>query len=443
MKLGKSREEIVTMMRVEIPALIKDKHAVDSLVEVLHEKHNMPKSTILSVLNDVTLLENLNTIELGLFSEQVMLQVKGNTKWINEFFTDNEVKIMRVYKKPKKNKEAKRTFDAIKIDDNVFIIGVSRKDIAMLYDSGVFTWDEQVQREGVEKLYNDEIIVTPTINKSNVEEIKEQTLNGTLMANELAYNLVLGSSETGQEIYYDEERKQLTFAEDAIGQILDGFHRTLGITYAWMENNSITGMMPIRLSNYSTEEATRYQVELSKAVPLDKSRIRALNKTTMSNRIVTLLKSNSELQNKISDKSIPNKKLGQLVSFIVLDKAFNDLFKVETTLEVREIANSFNEYLVYLFGEFAQLKDDKEYFIFNNKIFYLHVYLFKRMIQENIPFSDLKKVINADLFKKNNEYLQQYGLNIASNDSIKSRGTDYVDELMIGGYFINKRKDEK
>ena len=437
MELGKSREEIISKLKIDIPKLIKDKESLESVLDFLHNEYNIPKSYTLDLFNEPNKVDTLNTTELGLIAEQVNFHVNGNKEWINEYFTDTEIKVMRVYKKPKRDKKIKRTFSpAIKLDENVYVIGVTRKDIALWYDNGVFLWDENIQREGVEQFYGDEVIIVPTINHSNVEEIKEQTLKGTLMANELAYNVVLGSSDSGQELYYNPETSELSIAEDALGQIIDGAHRSLGIHSAWMENNNINGMMPVRLSNYSTEEAARYQVELSKAVPLDKSRIRALDRSVITNKIVNELKIDGELMGKISDKSTPNKELGQLVSFLILSKAFEDFFKVETTLQVRNIANSFKEYLVYLFGDFNDYKDNKNYFLFNNKIFYLHVYIFKRMMDENIPFSDLTNVIDIELFKKGNENLEKYKLRIDSNESIKSKnaGLKYVEDLMIGKY---------
>ena len=442
MKLGKSREEIISKLKIDIPTIIKDKDVLESVLNYLYDNHKIPKSFTLDIMNKPENLNALNTTELGLIGEQINYHANGSKEWLHEFFTESEIKIMKVYEKPKRNKKVKRTFSpAIKLEENVYIIGVSRKDIAIWYDNGTFLWDENIQREGVEKFYGNEVIVVPTINQSNVEEIKDQTLKGTLMANELAYNVVLGSSESGQELYFDPTTHELTIAEDCLGQIIDGAHRSLGIHSAWMENNNITGMMPVRLSNYSTEEATRYQVELSKAVPLDKSRIRALDRSTITNRIVNELKVDGELAGKISDKSVPNKELGQVVSFIVLSKAFEDLFKVTTTLQVVKISKSFKEYLMYLFGEFDAYRNDKNYFLFNNKIFYMHVYIFKRMMEENIPFSDLTKVIDVELFKKRNEHLEEYKLRIDTNESIKSKraGLKYVDELMINKYLTSER----
>ena len=66
----------------------------------------------------------------------------------------------------------------------------------------------------------------------------------------------------------------------------------------------------------------------------------------------------------------------------------------------------------------------------------MHVYIFKRMMDNNIPFSDLSKVIDIELFKKGNKYLSEYKLRIESNESIKSKkaGLKYVDDLMINKY---------
>ena len=441
MKLGKTREEVIQIIKLDIPHLIKDSKKMEEVLLFLEEKHEIPRHLMLNVLNDSTQLESLNQTELGLLGEQIAIKVYQKKNWMSEFFTENEISKMNIYKKPTKEFKIKRSFKpAIKLNDNVFMIGLSRQDIATMYDNGLFTWDEDVQREGVRKTYGDAVIAVPKINNTNVKEIAQQALEGVLVENELAYNLVLGSSSEGQELYYNEDTFELTFAEDFEGQIIDGMHRTIGIHRAWMENNNITGTMPIRISNYTTSEAARYQVELSKAVPIDKSRLQVLSKERLCDRIVDNLRIDGHLKGRISETTRPSERYNEIVSYKTLSDAFYEFFEKEGNLKVVKIMEQFKEYLLYLFEYFDEYLEDNNSALFKNVYFYLHVYIFKKMLNEEIPFSNLNKIIKPEYFNLDSEVLTTYKINAHKENQIRSKrwGLKFVDDVLFDDIEVNK-----
>ncbi|WP_107838603.1 hypothetical protein [Metasolibacillus meyeri] len=402
MKLGITREDIVNAVKLDIELLIKSPQKIKDVVNRLEKDHDIPRSDVLQLLNTEATLKNIDLMELGIIGETIALALGKGKDWLNKYFNPPEIERMSVYKRAEVDTSISLSFKpAIKLNDNVFIIGVSRQDIAKMYDKGLFTWDEKIQREGKRKTYNNVVFSIPKLNEASVREIKEQVLQNVLVENELAYNLVKDSADDGVELYYNEETFELTFASKFIGQIIDGMHRTAGIHMAWMEDNNISGYMPIRISNYTTKEATRYQYELSKMTPIDKSRLQVLSHERINDRIVNNLKVDGRLRNRISNVSIPDRKMGELVAYIVLSDAFYHLFEKQNNTKTGKLTEEFSEYLTYLFEYYEDdYLNDASSLLFKNKFFYWHVYIFKKMLENAVSFHLLHKIINVDYFNK-------------------------------------------
>ena len=304
--------------------------------------------------------------------------------------------------RPRDYEKIRYTFrPAVRVAHDVFYVMMTYEEIAKSYDEGIFGWDEKVQREGGEKHYKDKVIIIPKLNSKNVNEITEQALDGILLENELAYNLELGSAPNDEpELYYNEKTFELTLNSNGFkGQIVDGMHRTVGIHKAWLRNKNITGAMPVRISNYTTEEAVRYQVESAKATPIDVSRLQEMSKERAFDRVVDTLKRQGNLKGKISTTSSLSS--GTLVSYKVLSDAFDELIRKDGKYKVKDVSKSFPTYLLYLFETFEDdYMGDADYVIFDNFIFYNHVQIYKTMLDNNIPFEELEDVIDIKYFNK-------------------------------------------
>ena len=433
MKFGITRDDLVKSIKSDMGMLIRNPKKLESVANNLFQNHDMSKSQIFELSNDDANYSKITTIELGIIGMYINEKLDNQQNWLNQFFNESEIKQIKVYKKEKESDNVSLTFrPALRLNNNVYIVGVSRKDIAKIYDKGIFEWDERVQREGRRKEYNGETFTIPKLNMSNVKEIKQQVLDGILVENELAYNLVLDSSSEGQELYYDESKFELTLANDFIGQIVDENHRTVGIHRAWLENPDITGYMPIRISNYTTKEATRYQYELSKATPIDKSRLQVLSSERLTDRIVDGLKTDGHLRGKISNVSNPSKKNGEIVSYLTLSDAFHDHFGKDKSVKVGSLTEKFKDYLLYLFEYYEdEHLDNNESYMFKNYGFYWHVNIFKNLIESDTPMSNLNKVIKPNYFD-NSYIVQEFNTIKISDKQVKSKniGLKLMDEMI-------------
>lgn len=460
MQSGITREDVIIITKSLIHMIVRhDKLMVDSL-EKIESAHNIKQGFYLEVLNDVDKLDSLGLIELGILLENLLIQsyrlelgiadmskekeqvaIRLAKEELLQYFTAVELTDFKVYKKPIEVVQGVRTFKpSIKIDDNVYIVKMSYKELAQSYDIGDYTWDENAQREGVDKTYLDKTYVVPKVYPKNVKAIEQKVSKGVLLPTEIALNIIPESTEDGVGLYYDPETFTLTLADEFRGQIIDGMHRINGIHKAWLKDNTIEGSMQIRLSNYTTEQAANFLVENAEAIPIDKSKIESMNKSRTFNRVVDNIKFNSYMLGKITNKSNPIKSKGEVYTYKSVSDAFYDIFEKYGQYKPTIVQGKFNEFVNVLFDLFESELENRNSILFDDSTIYYLVYLFKLLTDEAIDYSELDKIINPNDWVEKSEIMKRYNLKSKNNRTTskgKLNGKQMIDELVIN--YLNQK----
>lgn len=142
-----------------------------------------------------------------------------------------------------------------------FILWLSYQEIAKMHDVNILNYNFATQRKAGWIKYKNSYIRIPTVNETNVREIKKEILTGLFEENTLTLNI----RPTGEDLFeYDETTKTLIISRDAFIDIIDGFHRITAIHDAWKDNPNIKGKMSITIKNINIPKARRFIVQESK-----------------------------------------------------------------------------------------------------------------------------------------------------------------------------------
>lgn len=418
MKHTKSREELIEKVSEYIPKILEDNNSVDEISDYLLTKHNIDYGRLMYFFNDPSRLNEAETSEVALIAEQLNLKLDDSDELqLSKWFNAGEIKEIRQYYYEDESKRDKIELPLVfkhvaYLGDGVYQVPLDYKMIARLYKYELLNYNFEIQREGRLRKVGNEIIQEMKIYRKNVNEIKERVLQGKLKKTALAYNCAVDTSEdeSEQELIYDEKDNTLTITKGTRIDILDGTHRTMGIYEAYMENPEIEGKITVLFSNYTTAQAREYQVELAKATPFNKARARELAETKKSDTLVSRLKSEGMLKDRISSTNTVNKNLNQLTTFTILSDAFDKHWKPEKPSQIRNIMNSFNQYLEYLFEYYEDYISDNNNLLFSKWFFVGHVILAKKMHDEEIPYEKLNEILNNIDFNGNNEMWKELGI---------------------------------
>lgn len=435
----KEKDKIIEVVKQFIDDLSTNKKAIEKVKNALSE-NGITSGAVERIMNDPDVLNDSDIREVALFVEQfyksTSIQALEPTQWFTEF----ELKRARQFDKRLLTEDASDytiAFDNTSIVGNgIYVTTIDIKTITELFDAQILNYNYDIQRQAKRTMRKDQIIYSPTVYKKNVKEIKEHLLKEKLVSTSLAFNAAVGSSNSGEDITFDSSTGTLTINEGTQLDILDGYHRCLASVEAYRENPELEFRFILMISNYTTREAQQYQAQLAKATPIPKTRVQELEANRHADTVVRHLKSESELQDKISSQHQVKYAHGELVSYNVLADAIDREFNMRTGKDVREVSRYLAEFFEELIGDYPDIFLDsrsREASLMNyNKMFSGYIALAARMRKEKIGLDRLETILDSIDFSKNNPVWTE--LEVLNSDG---RISNKANENKIAQYFEN------
>lgn len=307
------------------------------------------------ILNDYTILENegVDSREVALIAEQFFTKTGLASVDPRNWYTEEEMKEVRQYSESVNEEESfPVTLEQVlpvNLSKGIFSAVVSTKTIKAWLDSQSLYYNPEIQRQPTKEIRRGKVRIRPTVHMKNVREMKALLLKGELMTTSLAFNAAPLTNPDGEELTYDAKTGTLTINEGTRLDILDGYHRCLASQAAQLENPDLNFNFNVIISNLSTREAQQFQAQLARATPIPKARAQELEASRLSDRVVDLLKSDSELRGKISSGRLRPAK-GDLVSYSILADAIEREFDMKVRVDAMKVAEFLKEYFDYLIG---------------------------------------------------------------------------------------------
>lgn len=437
--MSKNRAELLEKIEDNIQLVSTNKKAVTEIKEEL-SKYRISSGRVEEYLSEPEVLEDSDIRELALFTEQVYVKTGLKEFAPNNWFTEAEMKEARQFDYMFVHGEDDITFpleieNVIHIGNNLYVASLDIKHIAKLMKSKKLNYNYEIQRQATRVVRKDKMLFKPTIYKKNVKEIKELLMKDQLIHTTLAFNAATQTSHTGEELSYNVKKNILTINEGTRLDILDGYHRCLASQQAYDENPDLDFRFVVMISNYTTAQAQQYQAQLAKATPIPTARIQELEKNRLADTVVQILKSESELRDRVTTTgSRMNITAGELVSYRVLADSIDREFPMKSMLEARDTAKFLTIFFEYLIGlypeEFLNTRNQNESIMAYNKLFAGYIGLAAEMKKQNVEFDKLKSILDKVNFDISEPLWKELGI-IRSDGKINNQ----IDESKISKYF--------
>jgi len=437
--MSKNRAELLEKIEDNIQYISTNKKAVSEIKEEL-SKYRITEGRVEDYFSQPEVLEDADIRELALFSEQFYVKTGLKEFAPNNWFTEAEMKEARQFDYMFVHGEDDIVFpleieNVIHIGNNLYVASLDIKTIAQLMKSKKLNYNYEIQRQATRVVRKDKMLFKPTIYKKNVKEIKELLKKDQLIHTTLAFNAATQTSDNGEELSYNGKKNVLTINEGTRLDILDGYHRCLASQQAYAENPDLDFRFVVMISNYTTAQAQQYQAQLAKATPIPTARIQELEKNRLADTVVQILKSESELRDRVTTTgSRMNITAGELVSYRVLADSIDREFPMKSLLEARQTGQYLTTFFEYLIGlypdEFLSTRNQNESIMAYNKLFAGYIGLAAEMKKQNLEFEKLKSILDKVDFKIDNPLWKELGI-IRLDGKINNQ----IDESRISKYF--------
>jgi hypothetical protein len=382
--------------------------AVQTIQQNLAMNKILPGDTQKYINEPNTLYKIEDSRVLYLLTESVYRFTKNESINPEEYFYKNEIDTAKRYDENifRKKDIFPFTLDDIVSRDGEFGGFISVQDINTLFNERKINYNFDLQREPTKvKRYND-VMLVPTLNMQNVNDITESLLKGQQYKTTIVLNAALGTSKSGQEIIYNDDKKTITFTKGTVLDIVDGYHRCKAVQNALIKNPNLQFYFQILVLNTDTAGARRYQGQFAKGTPLSEDRKRALNQPGLEDKVVDSLNTNSDLAGKISQQKDLND--DDLVMYSDLASAIKDNFELKVTNDAKKVSQYLIDFFNSLIGKFPEELHEKIMESKNNsyvglrQMFSGYIILASRMYKQNIPADMVELILDQINFNKNN-----------------------------------------
>lgn len=412
--------------RVELESALKK--VIEEQIQHDKGKINKIKDNLMSynILPDIVQIaishpDRLNELDLSvlmLLTEEVY-KLTGNDNILPQnYFTDIEIKKAHQYQGEIEQDTLEFPLvlnDVLALGNEDYITVMDIKDIVKLYKSNLLQYNFETQRNSKWKRKKDQIIQVPNINPKSVKEITEHILNNTFLPDTITFNCLAGTSETGDELIYDYQKRQLIINECEL-DILDGFHRINAFQNAVDINPDIEFKVQVAIKNYNVRKAQAYVAQINTINKMDSTHLKALKADRYSDFVVKELQRDSDLKGRIAQANYLTPTAGHIVTYGVLADTIDEVFKFDTKKDAMDVAQYLIKFFDYLIGSFPDEfinyvdKTKKVSLINNNNMFAGFVVLAKKMKEMDLPLNKLPDILNKIDFNKDNPLWVKIGV---------------------------------
>lgn len=391
----------------------RKKSVVRDIKNYLSEHYAIFDGSVQSWINNPA--EELKEIDpklLFLFAEQVYSKTGDQNINIEEFYTPAEIKTARQYS-GKVYLEDEVQFPlgfkpAIQHGRDAWTTKIDINLLVKLLKGRKLHWNPESQREATYKKVQGEIVEEATLIMSNVLEMKNLLKSGKLVSSQLTLNASVGTSDSDEEVSYDENSYELFINPGVKIDIIDGYHRIKASELALSEKPDIQFEFDLKILNLTVDRAAAYLAQISKGERMSEVKRRSMAKDTNVDFVMDELNSKSELRDRISKKEGLTTSRKELVTYLTLSDAIEKNFKLNDKKSQFDTSDYLIEFfdtlLSYYEDEFTNNYSDtkKTSLMADNNMFAGYVVLASRMKDNDIAPRKVRNYIDGINFSKDN-----------------------------------------
>lgn len=305
----------------------------------IFEKYNIPinlSSDIISQRKD-----------LSEFNEFILFAITDIIKpdLISKYFTDVQIKMYTGQKYQQEKFDFPIKFHLIKITDEQYIGKTTAQFLMKLRSNQLINYNADTQRALRIILQGGTKILRPYINDRAVDEIDNSFSEQIFIPNMLTLNI--NPDDENAEYEYNEKTETLTVYNITSFDIVDGYHRYLGLSRNYDRDNNWDYPMMLQVSAFSTGRAKQLIFQEDHKTKMKEVDSASYNQYDAGNMVVNRLNTDTDcnLNNKLSvnDNLISPGLLGRVINKLYFRKKPERKEIINVTKNIKQKLNLFTE----------------------------------------------------------------------------------------------------
>jgi hypothetical protein len=436
MKIGKDRD----LLEKELAKIFVKYNLDNNVINKIKEEfisRGVSSGEFLSIIDGKIQIETIPLNMLCLLTELFYKETTEQNIKPETYFTEQEINTAKNFRRESEEQSKYPLVfeNVMKIGDDHYVTYKTAQEVAGYYAKNLIVYNKQTQRNAKYSEYQDKIVEMISINKSSISDIAKDIVEGRQITNFITFNILQNGEENFE---YDAKNKTLTVFEGEI-DILDGFHRSMGILSAVQKEPNVKYITGINIVNWDIEKSRRFIVQEDKRNKINASHVKSLNPDRYENMIIKKLNesSSSDLKGKITTDNLFIRKHKALTTYDVINNTIQKEYKdIKTNRDASLIAEWLIEFFNELIGlyptEFlTEIESTKETsFINNENMFAGYISLSKELQNVSNWRQKLQEVMSKIDFSVNNSKWESLKSATELNKRLLKNISNYFREIV-------------
>lgn len=211
---------------------------------------------------------------------------------IQDYFTAEEIQALGNSAIEIKEATLPYTFkDVVQIADDQWVGRIDVKTLMDLRDRQMINYKENSQRVMRHLISGGVETLRIFVNKIAVKSIATLMKSGRYIPDDITLNMPFDDADGESKFRYDEKNHTLTVLKLPNNKfdILDGYHRYLGMSQVYNEDNVFDYPMEIRITNFPLSKAQQFVFQKDQKTKMKKVEADSYDQYSVANRIVSLI----------------------------------------------------------------------------------------------------------------------------------------------------------
>lgn len=301
----------------------------------LSEKYNIPIGMASDYISRRKDLSECNEFVLFAITDVV------KPDKIETYYTPTEIKMYSDKKLKLKTLKFPIKLKMIQITKDQFIGKTSAQFLMQLREKQLINYNQETQRALKVQIRGGEKILRPFVDSRAVNSITEMYEDNSFIPNVITLNINFDDEKA--DWYYDENTMEFVLKDITAFDIVDGYHRYLGMGRAYDKNNKWDYPMVLQITAFSEGKARQMIYQENQKTIMKETELESYNQNNAGNLVVDRINkdSRSNLYGQIDTNS-------GLIDYSVLSDTINRLWfqkdakRVETIVLSKELMQSLN-----------------------------------------------------------------------------------------------------
>lgn len=211
---------------------------------------------------------------------------------IHDYFTAEEIQALSNTEIEIKEAQLPYVFkDIVQIADDQWVGRIDVKTLMDLRDRQMINYKENSQRVMRHLISGGVETLRIFVNKVAVKSIATLMKSGRYIPDDITINMPFDDADGESKFRYDEKSHTLTVTQLPNNKfdILDGYHRYLGMSQVYNEDNVFDYPMEIRITNFPLSKAQQFVFQKDQKTKMKKVEADSYDQYSVANRIVSLI----------------------------------------------------------------------------------------------------------------------------------------------------------